>query len=293
MATRKGDTPPQRTAKRTPGRKPRQPKIKADERASVGKAARELAKEVNGELEKLRQERPSKNYSPEERRRRNQLRTERNRKKRMRNGEAQPKCKGRTLKGTPCGLAPLLPENWDGPNEPTGLYCVHHDPNITNDETEAYLLHGSANKPIPRKITAGEAAHRVIQRAPHYILRPYLKALGLRLNEDGELEEAGTGLKLYGYSRGGEVIRSRYPDLVGQTQVAEKLLDRVYGKPRAAVDLASQNTTVNVHVQMDEERVSKVSEVLTQAGVLPNGNGNGHHLIEATAEDLPLDDEPS
>jgi hypothetical protein len=104
------------------------------------------------------------------------------------------------------------------------------------------------------------------------------------------LDKVGTGLKLYGYSRGGEVRRSQHPDLIGQVNVTEKLLDRIYGKARQAVDLAAMNTTVAVQINMDLGRVSKVADVLSSAGALPNGNGNGHQeileTVESTAEDL-------
>jgi hypothetical protein len=270
--------------------KRRSPRVSKDEKAAITQAAKDLAKEVNGEIEEIKAT-ASYRLSPEERRAAN-LRARKRNRARRRNGQTERVyCKGINLAGKPCTQAPLLPENWDGPEEITGLYCLWHEPNIDRDQRTAYHLHGSATKPVPRRVTPAEMAHELILRSPQHFLKPYLKAIGLRLNDNGELEEIGSGLKLYGYSRGGEVIKSRYPDLVGQQHTVERLLDRVWGKPRASVDLASQVNTVAVHVVMDEERIDKVSSVLANAGVLPNGNGNGHPVIEATAEELPVDKE--
>lgn len=285
------DTPPQRRAKK-PGRNPRQPKIKADEKAAVDKTARELADQVNGELAELKKQYVSRKYTPKQRRAANERRRKQLAKKRAREnpGAPPPRCKGFTWKGTRCELPPLIPENWDGPNEPTGLYCVHHDPAITREETDAFILHGSANKPLPRKITPGELAHILVQRSPGALLEPYLKALGLEITEDGGLEKTRKGLRIHGFSRGGEVVRSPYEDLVAQVNVAEKLYDRVYGKPRQAVDLASQNTTVSVSVEMNVERVEQVVTVLGKAGALPV-NGNGHQELEETVDGTVVEDE--
>jgi hypothetical protein len=104
--------------------------------------------------------------------------------------------------------------------------------------------------------------------------------LGLDIDDDtGEIYQTGTGLKLYGYSRGGQVLRSPYPDYVGQVQIVEKMLDRIYGKARQSMDLASTVHSVTVNIQMDADRVTKVSQVLSDAGVFLNGNGNGHHEL--------------
>lgn len=263
--------------------------MSADEKASITKAARDLAKEVNAQIEEAKPKMRKKD--PQERAERNRRTAERRRK--LRRGEIEKKiCAGINLAGKPCRQSVLLPQNWDGTEEITGLYCLHHEPNITRDDAESFRIFGSSKKPVYRRVTPGEIAHQLIQTAPQHFLRPYLRALGLALDpETNEIKRVSTGLKIHGFSRGGQVIQSAYPDYAGQVQITEKLLDRVYGKARQAVDLASTNTTVSVNVVMDLERVSKVAEVLSQAGALANSNGNGNgHVIEGTAEDLPLDD---
>lgn len=258
-----------------------------EEKAATGKAARDLAAELNDQIEGLK--RKPATLTEAERKRRSERAKLRRRK--QRNGTLEPprKCGGTNMKGKPCQLPVLVKENWDGDEEVTGLYCLHHEPNITRDQRESFRAFGTSRKPVYRKVTPGEIAHELIQRSPQYFLRPYLQVLGLKLDENGDVVQIGTGLKLHGYSRGGQVIRSKYPDYVGQVNVAEKLMDRIYGKARQSVDLASMNTTVSVSIVMDVDRVDKVSETLIKAGVFPNGNGNGNghrDVIDTTAHEL-------
>lgn len=264
--------------------KRRNPRMSADEKAATTRAARKLAAEINEHVEELKQQLPQELI--ERRKRRNA--TARRRANLKRKGTLEIKrCGGMNMKGKPCKLPVLIKSAWDGDEEITGLYCLWHEPTITRDQRESFKAFGSSKRAVYRKVTPGEIAHELIQKSPQYFLRPYLRALGLNLTEDGELEEIGTGLKLHGFSRGGQVMRSRYPDLVGQVNIAEKLMDRIYGKARQAVDLASTSTSVSVSVTMDIDRVEKVAQVLAQTGLLPNGNGNGNGHIDSTAEDIP------
>lgn len=136
-----------------------------------------------------------------------------------------------------------------------------------------------------RRVTPGEVAHEIMERAPAYFMEPYLKSLGLKLTEDGELEKVGTGLKLHGFSRGGQVIRSRYPDYVEQQRTVERLMDRVYGKSRQALDVMATNRNVSVVIPMDPGRVQSVAAVLLGAGALGQGDA-----IDSTAIDMDDDD---
>lgn len=270
--------------------KRRNPALSATEKASITKVARDLAKEVNAEIEEVRkQDKMRKPASLRAERDRKNVQARRRRVMKRRGVEESKICAGISLKGTPCKLPTLLPETWDGPEEITGDYCLHHEPTIDNESRESFRVFGSSKRKVYRRVTPGELAHQLIQRSPHVFLGPYLKALGYEMDEEGELHRIGSGLKLYGYSRGGEVMKSRYPDVVGQVNVAEKLLDRVYGKARQAVDLAASSTSVSVHVVMDPDRVTKVADVLSAAGAFPNGNGNGH-VIESTATDVQDDE---
>lgn len=275
-----------------PGRtnpKRKTPRMGKDETAAISKVARDLAKELNAQVDEAKREKLAK-LTPSERKaleaRRERLRTRRRTSRRGVGNGKRLYCHGLNLKGKSCGAQVLIPQNWDGPEEITGDYCLWHEPTITQDQRDSYNLFGTSKKQTFRKVTPAELAHQLIQRSPHHFLDPYLKALGLKLDDDGNLLKVSTGLKIHGFSRGGDVIKSPYADLAGQIQVVEKLYDRVYGKARQAVDLASSNTTVAVNIEMNLDRVDQVSAVLARAGALPNGNGNGH-VIEGTAE--PLD----
>jgi hypothetical protein len=70
------------------------------------------------------------------------------------------------------------------------------------------------------------------------ILRPHFKALGLRLNDDGSVEQLERGAILTGESKDGEVRASLIEDLGAQIAAAEKLLDRVYGRPKQATEIS-------------------------------------------------------
>src|SRR3974390_2353339 len=121
------------TRRNTPKR--RMPKISPEEKAAITKEALVLAKDLNEQLAELKKEAGSKNYSPEERRRRSKIAASRARAKRRKEGNGERIfCKGTNMAGNPCGGSPLLKESWDGPTEITGLYCLWHEPNITRDE---------------------------------------------------------------------------------------------------------------------------------------------------------------
>lgn len=273
----------------------RNPEVLPDGKASITQAAKDLAAELNelrAENKALQSalgaEAAEKKKADAERRRVTNARKQREARARRNGTHVKRQCQGLNMVGQPCKQAPLIPENWDGDTEISGNFCLHHDPDITTEERLSYRATSSAKSKVYRRVTPGEMAHELIQRSPQYFLRPYLESLGLRMDDEGNLDKVGTGLKLHGFSRGGEVVKSSHPDYEGQVRVAEKLLDRIYGKARQSVDVASNNSTVHVTVAMDLPRISEVAGILQAVGGL-NGhlNGhNGHALIEGTAVDL-------
>lgn len=91
----------------------------------------------------------------------------------------------------------------------------------------------------PRLPRTMEVARRVVEGNAAVLLRPHLRALGfdVRLGDDGPVlvELAEGGAKVHA-THEGQVIVSSHDDLGAMQAAAEKLLDRVYGKPRQAVE---------------------------------------------------------
>lgn len=84
-----------------------------------------------------------------------------------------------------------------------------------------------------------EVARRVVEDNAAALLRPHLRTLGFDVvvGEDGPqlvpVEDGGA--KLYS-TNFGTVVVSPHDDLGAMMTAAERLLDRVYGKPRQAVE---------------------------------------------------------
>ena len=75
------------------------------------------------------------------------------------------------------------------------------------------------------------------------MLRPFFRTLGydVRVSDDGELslvELEDGGAKLYGTaSRDGEINVSPHDDLAAMVGAAERLLNRVYGRPKLQAEV--------------------------------------------------------
>ena len=70
------------------------------------------------------------------------------------------------------------------------------------------------------------------------VLRPHFKALGLHLNDDGTITPLERGAIITGESKEGTVVPSVIEDLAAQIAAAEKLLDRVYGRPKQQTEIS-------------------------------------------------------
>lgn len=274
--------------------KRRNPRLSTGDKAMITAEAREMAKEIS-ELRKRAEEAEQALGDQEtreraiaklreKRQRRREQQLARREARRIENGLGR-KCHGLNLSGNPCKAHPLVKENWDGPEEISGLYCLRHEPAIDYEARLMFQRTGTTKGKAYRRVTPGELAHEIIQNAPQHFLRPYLAVLGLKLDEEtGEIKRVSTGLKLHGFSRGGTVIKSKYPDWLGQVQTVEKMFDRVYGKARQSMDIAANSTTVSLTLTMDAPRVERVTEILSQVGAL---NGSTPKSIDSTATELP------
>ncbi len=80
------------------------------------------------------------------------------------------------------------------------------------------------------------------------VLRPHFKALGLHLADDLTVTPLERGAILTGQSKDGTVVASTIEDLAAQMEAAEKLLDRIYGRPKQSTELA-------VDLTLDDKRI--------------------------------------
>jgi len=68
------------------------------------------------------------------------------------------------------------------------------------------------------------------------VVRPFFRTLGLDVDEDGTVRELDLGAVHVGRDKDGGVHGSGVEDLGAQVAAAEALLNRVYGKPRQALE---------------------------------------------------------
>ena len=97
----------------------------------------------------------------------------------------------------------------------------------------------------PRLPTPTEVARELVEANIVAILKPHFAVLGYQV-EVGEEGVAlvpleGGGAKLFGESRDGVIQASEYEDLGAQIAAADKLLDRIYGRPKQAAEISGPN----------------------------------------------------
>lgn len=128
-------------------------------------------------------------------------------------------CQGTTKAGKPCKAAP--PRGAD--------YCRAHDPDLpdstrfgsTEQATDAGHLGGRPKLPRPHEVMRDR-----IESEIDAVLEPYFAAL--------------TGAVAHSFYEG-ELVLSDEPDYGARIAAAEKLLDRVYGRPRQQLEHTGHN----------------------------------------------------
>lgn len=204
-------------------------------------------------------------------------------------------CTSNKNDGSPCRGNAIKGPNPDNEYK----FCFMHHPDITDAEKRKVAsMGGKAN--ASRYPKPHELLRRVIEARPDAFIKPHLEALGLEIElkdsvdperpgqVDIEVHEVGDGAVLYGVSKDGDVVISTHKDLEAQQRAAERLFDRVYGKPK----VTELNSTGDADeapeiIPYDEQRQAEVVEILSSTGVqagppppgeqVGNGNGNGSH----------------
>lgn len=179
-------------------------------------------------------------------------------------------CQGRNIFDMPCGCPPLRPGTQIGPVSASGNYCRAHDPELTDDLRIQGPQPGSGR---PRKPRPDEVAKQIIEAEVLAFLRPHLMALGLEVNflDDGRplvTVVPGAGAKVHGTTKDGEVIVSDHPDVEAMQKAAERLFDRVYGRPKQATEITGGPQPIKVEVPRTKERAVRVKDILSAAHVL-------------------------
>lgn len=192
-------------------------------------------------------------------------------------------CKGTTRKDTPCEAKPLKAGSVIEGVTVNGNHCRAHDPDLPDSARfgsraqakEAAKLGGRPPMPKPT-----EVARQLVERHVYAVLRPHFKALGLELEDDGSVTPMTLGAVLTGESKDGIVIASKIEDLGAQIAAAEKLLDRVYGRPKQSTEISGPDGGPVEMVPVAQDRGDQVARILGGTRAVPvliaNGNGNGH-----------------
>jgi hypothetical protein len=129
-----------------------------------------------------------------------------------------------------------------------------------------------------RQAKPHELMRMIIESNPIAFMQPYLDALGIRivyipddldpeiLHPTAVVDPASLGTTLFGVSKDGDVVVSRHKDIEAQQRAAERLFDRVYGKPKQTNIIAGGESTSEPNiVPFDEKRQAEVAAILEAA----------------------------
>lgn len=178
---------------------------------------------------------------------------------------AKPKrsCHKENRKGGPCG-APVI----KGSDPPV---CISH----ADEETKRSAGFGGAQpgsgRPALPKPT--EIMRRLVEQHVEAVIGPHFRTLGFEVVRDanGELSIQASengGAKVFGESKEGVVRISEYDDLGAHIAAAEKLLDRVYGRPKQTTELTGEGGGPVELVPVAMDRKASVVGVLAGAGAV-------------------------
>lgn len=140
------------------------------------------------------------------------------------------KCDGTTKRGTPCKAGPLKGTT----------RCAAHplDPASPRFGSPAQAREAGLKGGRPALPKPTDVARKLIEEHVTAVLRPHFLALGIELHADGSTTRLDGGALMYGESKDGDIVASNFEDLGAQMEAAEKLLNRVYGKPKQSTEIS-------------------------------------------------------
>jgi len=127
----------------------------------------------------------------------------------------------------------------------------------------------------PRLPRATELQRQLVEAHAREVVRPYFRALGLDVEEDGTVRRLDRGAIVVGRDKNGGVHSSTVEDLNAQVAaVAEALLNRVYGRPRqalehsgpeaGAIELDAADSGLDLS-RLDEPELAQLQAMLSKA----------------------------
>jgi hypothetical protein len=183
-------------------------------------------------------------------------------------------CHGETKRKTLCDATPLRAGTVIEGVTVQGKHCRAHDPDLPDSARfgshaqarEAAKLGGRPPNPKP-----SEVMRRLVEEHVETVIAPHFRTLGYKLerNEAGELtivEDPAGGAKIYGESKEGDINVTDHDDLGAHIAAAEKLLDRVYGRPKQSTELTGAEGGPVEIVPVTREKAKAVSGILDGVG---------------------------
>jgi hypothetical protein len=188
-------------------------------------------------------------------------------------------CHGTTKRGTLCDAKPLKAGTEIEGVKVKGKHCRAHDPDLpasarfgSRAQAKEAAKHGG-RPPLPRPT---DIARRLIEQNELALQRPYWRTLGydVVLGKDGlELVVLPDGgAKMHGESKEGDIVASPYEDLGAQQEAAERLWNRVYGKPKQTQEITGADGGPVEIVPVTRAKARKVDGILAGVGA---GKGGG------------------
>lgn len=192
----------------------------------------------------------------------------------------RPKCRATTKKGKPCRAYALAGRET----------CLAHADAETRESVGFVADNGKGGrKPLPKPT---DVARRLVEQHVEVTLAPHFATLGYRVERDeaGELSivaDESLGARIYGESKDGDIRMTDHADLGAQITAAEKLLDRIYGRPKQATEVTGADGAPLIPDQElapnDADTHTAASLVVleaqaaTAAAAATNGKASGTH----------------
>jgi hypothetical protein len=162
--------------------------------------------------------------------------------------------------------------------------CLAHDEKTRQMAGFGGAQPNAGRPPSPRP---SEIARRLIEENILVLQKPYWNSLGydVKLGPNGPylVEKEDGGAKIYGVSaKNGAVYISEHDDLEAMQKAAERLQDRVYGKPKQTTELSGPDggpvelTPPDDAVERSRRMLSLLPQHELEALVKGKGNGNGN-----------------
>jgi hypothetical protein len=113
---------------------------------------------------------------------------------------------------------------------------------------------------------------RLVEEHVEVVLAPHFRTLGYEVVRDeksGELRIVASengGAKIFGESKEGDINMTSHDDLGAHIAAAEKLLDRIYGRPKQATELTGAEGGPVEIVPVTREKAQAVGGILQGVG---------------------------